>query len=214
MPVPRVEIFIDVAQFRNVLGQWAEYSEELERTRLRPWAEMLAEAMLVIAEKHIPSSTVAASFNQEVRFVPGPGGGTRIRLYLPEDLNRLAIWLLEGVAPHPIWPVTKQALWWDADEKGGTTKGAPNRPPKVIVQPARPVRFVMHWGFIGYDYITQIEQETLTDAVLGPGGIATKIGKDAEIHLTPRGPAAVRRGAERRVRRIRRLVGLGFIGGR
>jgi len=194
------------------MGQWAEYSKELEESRLRPWAEMLASSMLVVAGKHIPSDRVLSAFNPNYQFTPGKGGGTRIVLNLPEDWNRLAYWLLAGVAPHIIWPIYTGGLWWEAWTQGygggrgaAKTKGAPNRAPKVIYQPDRPLRYVIHPGFKGYDYISKIEEDVLTDEVLGPGGIATKIGKDAEIALTPSGKEAIAAGSRRRVKGFRRV---------
>lgn len=195
MGMPAVEIEIQTHQFRDALGRFARYSEELRRTRLEPWAKVMAEWMKLYIREEIPSRTVAYSFMEDVSFEPGPaggGGGTRVTFTLPGgpegDWNRLALWLLEGTAPHIIEPRYKLALWWGYSAERIETRGAPNRPAREIYQPEHPLRFVVHPGFRGYDYLGAIEKKTLEEGLLGAGGAATMFARDATLKLTPRGP--------------------------
>lgn len=180
--VPRMSWEVDVRQFRNAAGEFARFSEEL-RPRLDRWTPEIVQTLVDLSKKHIPSRRVPDAWVWDIAFRPE---GTHIRMYLPSDWNRLAIFLLEGTKPHEIYPRFADALWWHPETKGYThTRGAPNRPSKPIVPPPHPLAKVNHPGFVGYDYLTAMIEDPELKRRFGPGSdsVTTKIGKEAILTL-------------------------------
>ena len=190
-----IEIVIDTRQFRGLQGRFARYSEELRQTRLQPWASLLADEMEKVIHDLVPSRRVAQAFTRTISFETGPpghGGGTRIRFFIPmEEWEELALLLLFGARPHLILPRRKKALMWFG-------AGEPKlHPEKTWFVPDHPLTMVRHPGFLGVDWVSKVEEETYQRGLLGPGSIANKFAKDAELKLTPTGAAAA--GAARRL---------------